>query len=203
MRRRQEIRYGPQQRRTSLWVWTTAVICAILAFAVVVIGLVIFVGYMIIRPKLPYITVTYAHLESLYYDQYGQMDTQISLGITATNDNAKAHASFDNVSFLLWFHGVLIARLRAEPFEVPKNSSLTLPYSVPSSMVPLDEGAREEIGASLQQGRVSFLLKGDARTRWKVGILGSVRFWSHLSCNLNFATANGSSINLDCSSKSH
>ncbi|KAG9452925.1 hypothetical protein H6P81_005829 [Aristolochia fimbriata] len=195
---------GPQRRRTSLVVWLTAMVCAILAVAVIITGIVIFVGYMIIRPKPPSISVIYSHLDSLKYDRYGQMSTEIALLIAAENDNIKAHATFSDFSLHLQFHGMTIAELRAEPFDVPKNSTIPLEYHVPSSMIPLvEEGAMDELDASLKHDQIRFHLYGNARTRWKVGILGSVSFWTHLDCYLKFAPSNQTSIGPRCTSKSH
>ncbi|XP_068634545.1 NDR1/HIN1-like protein 3 [Aristolochia californica] len=195
---------GPQRRRTSLVVWLTAIVCAFLAVAVIITGLVIFVGYMIIRPKPPSISVTYSHLDSLKYDQYGQMSTEVALFIAAENDNAKAHASFSDLSIRLQFHGMTIAELRADPFDVPKNTTISLEYHVPSSMIPLvDEAAMEELDESLKRDLIKFHMNGKARTRWKVGILGSVSFWTHLDCDLKFTPSNGTSTGPSCSSKAH
>ncbi|KAI3841594.1 hypothetical protein MKX03_015509 [Papaver bracteatum] len=192
---------GPE-RRTHPLVWCAAIICTIIAIGVIITGLVVFAGYMIIRPRVPYISVTYANLDQLNCRQTGQVNLQISLNIKAENENAKAHASFSDVSFILNFHGLKIAQLRADPFDVPKNESVDLAYVVPSMSIPLEQDAMEDMDASLKQNKISFNLKGDARTRWRVGILGSVKFWSHLSCQLNFFPNNGSIINTDCSSKS-
>ncbi|KAI3989473.1 hypothetical protein MKX01_022748 [Papaver californicum] len=174
---------GPE-RRTHPLVWCAAIICMIIAIAVIIMGLVVFAGYMIIKPRIPYMMIL-----------------QISLNIKAENENMKEDASFSGISFILNFHGLPIAELRDAPFEVPKNDSVNLAYSVPMS-IPLEQDAWEYMVASVKQNKVSFNLKGDARTRWRVGILGPVKFWTHLSCQLNFFASNGSSIKTDCSSKS-
>ncbi|KAI3989046.1 hypothetical protein MKX01_033082 [Papaver californicum] len=192
---------GPE-RRTHPLVWCAAIICMIIAIAVIITGLVVFAGYMIIKPRVPYMSVNYANLDKLNYDQTGQVNLQISLNIKAENENMKADISFSKISFILNFHGLPIAKLRAAPFEVPKNDSVNLAYSVPSMSIPLEQDAWKDMVASVQQNKVSFNLKGDARMRWRVGILGSVKFWTHLSCQLNFFVSNGSSIKTDCSSKS-
>ncbi|XP_026390550.1 uncharacterized protein LOC113286046 [Papaver somniferum] len=149
---------GPE-RRTRLWVWCAATICMIIAIAVIITGVVVFAGYMIMKPRIPSMSVNYAFLDRLSYDQSGQVTIQISLNIKAENENMKADASFSN-------------------------------------------DAWEDMVASVKQDKVSFSLKGDARTRWRVGIIGPVKFWTHLSCQLNFFASNGSSIKTDCSSKS-
>lgn len=190
------------QQSTHPLVWLAAIVCTILAITVIGAGLAMLVGYLILQPKIPYIRTTYAHLDTLNYDsRYGNLDTQITLHITAVNKN-KVHARFSDIKFLLRLDGVPIAQLRADPFDVAKNGTLTLPYVVQySSPIPLGTRVMEELDESLKQYKVSFNLKGDARTRWKVGIIGFVKFWTHLTCQLVFFT-NGSSINSDCSSKS-
>ncbi|KAF8365011.1 hypothetical protein HHK36_032986 [Tetracentron sinense] len=164
-----------KDKTTSILVWGGAIICTIIAIAVIITGLVVFVGYIIIRPRVPFMRVTYAHLDNLHFDQTGLLDTQIALIIKAENDNARAHASFSDISFLLIFHGLRIAQLRADPFDVPKNNSFDLSYVIPSLSIPLEPYAMEEVDASLKQNKISFELKGNARTRWKVGVIGSIK----------------------------
>lgn len=192
-----------KRRPTNLLVWCGTIICTIIAIAVIVTGLAIFISYMIIRPKVPFMAVIYAHLDKLDYSQTGQLDAQFTLNIIAENKNARVHASFSDLSFILYFHGLQIAQLRADPFDVPKNSSVILPYVVPSYSIPLEPAAMEVVDISLKQDKISFELKGQVKTRWKVGLVGSVKVWSHLSCQLRFSPSNGSSLHSHCSSRSN
>ncbi|KAL5711549.1 hypothetical protein ACHQM5_021987 [Ranunculus cassubicifolius] len=190
-------------KRTHPLVWCAAVICTVIAIAVIITGLVIFIGYMIIRPTVPFITVTYAHMDGFNYDQVGQMDTQITLVIKAENDNARAHATFSDLSFILYFQRLEIAELRANTFDVAKNTSVDYQYVVPSRSIPLEPRGMEAVDAYMKQGYIAFQLQGAVRTRWRVGVVGSVKFWSHLSCQLKFLISNGTSINSRCNSKSN
>ncbi|KAF5177920.1 Late embryogenesis abundant protein [Thalictrum thalictroides] len=190
-------------KRTHPVVWCGAIICTIIAIAVIIAGLVLFVGYMIIHPTVPFITITYAHLDKFDFDQVGQMDIQITLVVKAENDNSQAHATFSNLRFFLYFQRLQIAELTAEAFDVPKNKSKELQYIVPSLSIPLERQAMEEVDASLKLGRIAFDLKGAVRTQWRIGVIGSVKFWSNMSCQLKFLTVNGTSINSRCSSKSN
>ncbi|XP_041010044.1 NDR1/HIN1-like protein 12 [Juglans microcarpa x Juglans regia] len=189
--------------RTHPLVWVTAIVCTILSIAVIITGIVVFVGYMIIRPRVPFISVTSAHLDTIRYDQAGLLEIQMAIDIRAENDNAKAHASFSDTSFVLSFDALQIAKLVAGPFDVSKNSSTVFNYVIPSSQIPLDRTRMEQLDFSLKRNEITFDLKGKSRTRWRVGLLGSVKFWCHLSCELRFHTSNGSYINSRrCSSKS-
>ncbi|KAI3863588.1 hypothetical protein MKX03_031639 [Papaver bracteatum] len=175
---------GPE-RRTRLWVWCAAIICMIIAIAVIITGVVVFAGYMIMKPRIPSMSVNYAFLDKLNYDQSGQVTFQISLIIKAENENMKADASFSNVNRLK------IKRELRVQFVTLKNDSVNLAYAVPSMSIPFEQDAWEDMVASVKQDKVSFSLKGDARTRWRVGIIGPVKFWTHLSCQLNFFASNG------------
>ncbi|KAJ8470538.1 hypothetical protein OPV22_024881 [Ensete ventricosum] len=189
-------------RHTSWVVWLAAIVCAVLAIAVIITGIVVFAIYIIYQPKMPYIKVAYAQLNNLVYDQSGLLEIEMVLRLVAENDNKKAHASFSDLSFLLQFHRINVAELRADPFDVAKNSSLELDYLFQSSSIPLDQAAMENMDVALKKGIVSFDLSGHARTRWRVGIFLSVKFRTDLSCELRFFRQNGSAVNLNCNSKS-
>lgn len=161
-----------------------------------------FVGYLVIHPRVPVISVTNAHLDLLRNDLAGLLQTQLTIVVRAQNGNAKAHATFSDISFNLTYQGQDIAVLVADPFEVPKNSSKDLNYVVQSSSIPLTPDQMEEVNESWKQNEIGFDLKGNARTQWRVGPLGSVKFLCHLNCRLKFHPMNGTYIPSRCSSKS-
>lgn len=197
------MRKPKQRQKTNLLIWPALILCAVVAIAVVFAGIFVLTIYMIYQPKPPYLWVPYAHLNKLDYDQSGLLSVEMALTVVAENDNAKAHASFSDIGFVLRFYGEEIAELAADPLDVPKNSSFSLNYLVPSSMVPLDDVRMSEMDAALKKGQVLFDLDGKARTRWRLGMFVRVKLWTHLSCPLQFSPYNGSSIGLDCTSKSH
>ncbi|KAF5749118.1 hypothetical protein HS088_TW04G01080 [Tripterygium wilfordii] len=190
-----------RQRPTHFLIWCAAVICAILAVAVIIVGIAVFIGYLVVHPRIPYISVTDGHLNAFQFDYAGLLETQVTVVIRAENDNRKAHATFSDVGFTLVFDGIDIARLAAEAFDVRKNSSIDLPYVATSLPIPLDPEQMEYASISLKEDRVTFELRGSARAQWRVGVLGSVRFWCHLNCNLRFHPSNGTYIRSRCSSK--
>ncbi|KAK8964827.1 hypothetical protein KSP40_PGU014715 [Platanthera guangdongensis] len=95
---------------TSPLIWLVAIVCAILAVASIVAGVVIFAIYMIYQPK--------TRLRPI-----GLLGVEIAVTVAAENDNAKADASFSDARFALEFRGVEVAELRAGAVDVPKNSS--------------------------------------------------------------------------------
>ncbi|WOK94983.1 hypothetical protein Cni_G03688 [Canna indica] len=191
------------RRKTSLLVWAVAIVCAILAIAAIITGIVVFAVYMIYQPKMPYIKVADAHLYQLLYGNSGSLEIEMALSLLAENDNNKALTSFSDLSFILQFHGIDVAELRAVALEVPKNSSTPLNYHFQSLPVPMDEEAMEAVSVAVQRGVVPFYLSGNARTRWKAGIFLSVRFWTRLSCELRFFWPNGSAVESGCVSRLH
>ncbi|XP_074577205.1 uncharacterized protein LOC141833621 [Curcuma longa] len=188
-------------RHTNPLVWLAAILCSILTIAVIAGGIVVFTVYMIYKPRAPFIKVAYAQLNSLDYDQFGLLEIEMALALVAENDNARVHTSFSDQSILLQFHGIDVAVLQADPFEVAKNSSVDLNYLFQSRPVPLDYSAMETMDVALKRGVVPFELNGHARTRWRVGFFLSLRSLTHLHCKLRFFWPNGSAIDLDCTSK--
>ncbi|XP_014520505.1 NDR1/HIN1-like protein 12 [Vigna radiata var. radiata] len=181
-------------RNTHPLIWLAAILCTIIAIGVVVAGIVVFVGYMVIHPRIPVISVTKAHLDLLSNDYAGLLQTQLTIIVVAQNGNARAHATFSDINFNLSYQGQPIARMVAETFDVPRNSSKTLNYVVRSASIPLTPDQMEEVDESWKRDVIGFDLKGSARTRWRVGALGSVKFWSNLECELKFRPSNGSYI---------
>ncbi|PKI76507.1 hypothetical protein CRG98_003058 [Punica granatum] len=138
----------------------------------------------------------------IWYDEAGLLVTQITIDILAENANAKAHATFQDTSFFLIFGGMEIAQLVAPPFDVKKNGSQDIHYVVESSPIPLDPEKMELVNLFIRRNDVVFELKGKFRAQWRVGLLGSVKFWSHLNCWLHFHPWNGTYTNPKrCSSK--
>ncbi|XP_021835987.1 NDR1/HIN1-like protein 12 [Spinacia oleracea] len=191
------------QRRTHPLIWCAAIICMFCTIIVIITGIVVFVGYLVIRPKIPFVSVMYAHLDKFDFSQAGVLNTEMNIVFKAENDNRQANASFSEFTYSLSFHGIQIARLRNLPFNVGQNNSATFNYDVKSYSIPLDPDHSSMAARSLQQNRISFVLTGHTRTRWKVGPLKSVKFWLPLHCELKFQD-DGSTILPDshCTTKS-
>ncbi|KAF7809522.1 NDR1/HIN1-like protein 12 [Senna tora] len=192
---------GPRSRTHPL-IWLLAILCTIIAIAVVIAGIVVFIGYLVIHPRIPVISVTNARLDLLRNDLAGLLETQITIVVKAQNGNAKAHATFSDISFNLTFQGQAIAVLVADSFEVPKNSSKDLNYVVQSSSIPLTPDQMEQVNESWKKNEIAFDLRGNARSQWRVGPLGSLKYSCHLNCRLKFNPMNGTYIPSRCTSKS-
>ena len=194
---------GPE-RRTHPLVWCAAIICTILTLAVIIAGIVTFIGYLVIHPRVPYVSVIYAHLDRIRIDYAGIMEIQVTVVIRAQNGNQKAHASFSHSRYILSLHGEDVAQLVAPPFEVSKNSSVDFNYVVQSLPIPLGPEEGEHVDAALKKDLITFDLKGSAKVRWRVGRrgpLGSVKSLCRLNCQLHFHPLNGTYIPSSCTSK--
>ncbi|XP_021753844.1 NDR1/HIN1-like protein 12 [Chenopodium quinoa] len=190
------------QRRTHPLIWCAAIICTFCTIIVIILGIVVFVGYLALRPSIPFVKVTYAHLDKFEYSQAGVLNTEMNIIFQAENDNTGARASFSDFTYYLSFHGIQIARLKNLPFNVDKNDSAIFNYDVKSYSIPLDPQHSAIVDRSLKQNRISFELMGDTRTRWRVGPIKSVKFWLRLSCELKFQGDGSYTTDSHCTSKS-
>ncbi|KAE8661920.1 long-chain-alcohol oxidase FAO4A-like [Hibiscus syriacus] len=183
-------------------VWCCAVICTIITLAIIIAGIVTFIGYLVIHPRVPYVSVVYAHLDRMEIDHYqGALGMQVTIVIRANNGNHMAHAGFSHSNYTLSLDGKDIALLQAPDFEVSKNSSVDFNYVAEASPVPLDPEQADEVETGLQKDLIMFNLKGGTRVRWRVGRLGSFRFSCRLDCRLQFHASNLSYIPSSCTSK--
>nr|GEY74982.1 NDR1/HIN1-like protein 12 [Tanacetum cinerariifolium] len=150
---------GPQ-RRTNPLIWFLAFVFAIVFMIIIIAGIVIFVGYLTIRPKVPLLYVKSARLDQLDYGQAGVMAVRIFVIVKAENHNMKAHVSFYDTDLILGYHGLSIAKLVAGRFEVKKNTSQELFYVVESSPIPLSSHLQDLTEQSLDKSRaMPFFLK--------------------------------------------
>ncbi|KAB2031447.1 hypothetical protein ERO13_D05G290066v2 [Gossypium hirsutum] len=107
-----------RERATNPLVWCAAIICTILTVAVIIAGIATFIGYLVIHPRVPYVSVMDAHLDHIQIDYAGILEIQVTILIRAQNGNEKAHASFSDSSYSLSLNGEVVAQLVAPPFEV-------------------------------------------------------------------------------------
>ncbi|KAL8209979.1 hypothetical protein R6Q57_006711 [Mikania cordata] len=192
-----------QQRRTNPLIWCSAFICAIIATIVIVTGIIIFVGYLAIRPKVPLLYVHAARLDRTLYNQAGILSVRLTIIMKAENHNKKAHVSYYNTKLTLGYHGLTIAHLVADPFDLQKNTSQELNYVVESSPIPLDPPEQYLTEQSLGKTKtMPFFLKGTSRTRWRVRPIGSVKFWLHIKCHIQLPI-NSTAVYPHCSTRSH
>ncbi|XVF13786.1 hypothetical protein REPUB_Repub08aG0237600 [Reevesia pubescens] len=189
------------ERRTHPLVWCAAIICTILTLAVIIAGIVTFIGYLVIHPRVPYVSVINAHLDRIKIDYTGVLEIQVTIVIRAQNGNKKAHAGFTHSGYTLSLNGEDVAQLVAPGFEVSKNNSVDFNYVVQSLPVPLGPEEAEDVDMALKRDLITFDLKGSARVRWRVGRLGSIKFLCRLDCRLHFHVLNGTYIPSSCTSK--
>ncbi|XP_076935965.1 uncharacterized protein LOC143602873 [Bidens hawaiensis] len=194
---------GPKLRTTSPLTWFLAFVCALIAIIIIIAGIVVFIGYLAIRPKVPILYVHSARLDDIVFNQEGVLAVRLFLIVKAENHNLKAHVSFYNTRLILAYQGINIAELVADPFEVPKNTTLELNYVVESSSIPLNPHEQDLTEMSLGTSKaMPFFLKGNSRTRWRVGPLGSLKFWLHVNCHM-WLPVNKSIVYPHCNTKSH
>ncbi|XP_047970692.1 NDR1/HIN1-like protein 12 isoform X2 [Salvia hispanica] len=148
-------------------------------------GVVIFIGYATLRPKVPQVSVTRAQMDTIYFDQSTLMMLHATIVIKAENDNTRARARFYDMSYTLSFRSQKIAILMADPFDVSPNRSLELNFVVPSQSIPLNPEEVEAINWSLNRNVVDLDLRGMSRTRWKVWLIGSIKYVLRLDCRLH------------------
>jgi len=191
-----------QNGNTNIFIWLLAILCTIIAIGVVIGGVVVFIGYIVIHPRVPTISIANAHLDLFRNDYAGLLQTQVNIRVMAKNGNFKAHATFSNIKLKLSYEGQGIAFMVADPFDVPKNSSRYLDYVVQSSSIPLTPDQIEDVDDTWKRNIVGFDLKGDARTQWRIGPFGSFKFGCKLECQLKFHPLNGSYIPSRCTSQS-
>ncbi|KAI4973756.1 hypothetical protein ZWY2020_041537 [Hordeum vulgare] len=189
--------------RSGVLRWAMAVVFTVLAVLVLVAAVAILLVVLVLQPRAPYLAVQAARLGNLVYDQQGVLDkAELELDVRAANVNAHAAVAFSELELRLSFHDMVIAILRADPFVVPPRGERPLEYAASSAAVPLDGAGRAAMEGALNRGVVPFRVSGQARTRWKVGGLVAVKYWTRMACQIRFFWPNGTALDFTCNSKS-
>ena len=189
--------------RSGVLRWAMAVLFTVLAVLVLLAAVSVLLVVLVLQPRAPYLAVQTARLGNLVYDQQGVLDNaELELDVRAANVNAHAAVAFSELELRLSFHDMVIAILRADPFVVPPRGERPLGYVASSEAVPLDGAGRAAMEGALDRGVVPFRVSGQARTRWKVGGLVAVKYWTRLACQIRFFWPNGTALDFTCNSKS-
>lgn len=206
MRPHRRPRYNDDYRghRSGVVEWTVAVVFTVLAVVVLLAAVAVLVVVLLLQPRSPYLAVRTASLDALVYDQNGALDdVQLSLLVEARNGNAHSAAAFSRLELRLSFGGgVVLAKLRADPFQLPPKGTLPLAYVARSQGVPLDATRSAAVEAALRDGVVPFRVDGEAKTAWKIAGLVGIHHWTRMACELRFFWPNGSALHFSCNSKS-
>ncbi|XP_051136926.1 NDR1/HIN1-like protein 12 [Andrographis paniculata] len=186
---------------TNAFIWCAGILCAIIAVVVIISGIVLFVGYLTIKPKIPDISVATAQLDTIYFDQSSLLTLQVTVVIKAENDNTRARATFYNTRFSLSLGGgQKIAYLHAGTFNLAPNKSLELSYMPQSGAIPLSPEEADVVSLSMRRGVMNFDLTGTSRTRWQFGFVHSFKFVVRVNCRLQLPL-DGSAVYPNCSSR--
>ncbi|KAL3827966.1 hypothetical protein ACJIZ3_016768 [Penstemon smallii] len=161
------------------------IIASLLATLVIIASIVVCIGYNTMKPKVPQIIVTRAKLDSIDFNKSNLLLTlKVSLVMTAENANLKSRVSFYDTSFGLNFNGHRITMWAIEPFGINANSSVVINYTSQPMDIHLNAGEDEYFVGSIEVSTISVELKGNTKTRWRLGKLGPIKFRVHLNCQL-------------------
>ncbi|KAL3827961.1 hypothetical protein ACJIZ3_016763 [Penstemon smallii] len=176
-------------------------IASLLAILVIIAGIVVCIGYKTMKPKVPEIIVTRAELDAVDFNHSNLLLTiKVSLVMTAENANLKSRVSFYDTSFSLNFNGHRIAKWAIEPFGINANSSVIVNYISQPRTIHLNAVEGEDLDRSMELNMISVDLKGNSKTRWRLGQFGPIKFGVHLNCQL-LLPVDSTTIFPNCSSR--
>lgn len=159
---------APTVRRTSVWAWLAAILCAILWTAIFIGGLAVLIVYLLFRPKSPRFDISSVALNGAYLDTGTLLNADLTILANFTNPNRKIDVTFRYVAVDLYFKGTLIATQGVDGFAERAGESTLRSLHMVTSQVELSrEQAAEwgkEVGAPdgvKMEVRGSFLTTSD------------------------------------------
>lgn len=179
--------YLPHPGRTNFCTWATAIVCAIIWLAIIVIGVIVLVMYLVFHPTEPKVNIASGTLNALYIDSGMFLNADLTLLMNFTNHNTKVHFKFQFISFNLYFDNILIATRTMEPFAMASRKYTLANVEFVTSGVYLQPNEVQELRNEVNNNRVRLKLEGAFQTGFKLGRLRRVYRWTFWRCNLAFA----------------
>jgi hypothetical protein len=175
-------------------------LCVLLVFAVLVLGLATLITYLVLRPRTTHYTVVSASVPTL--DVQGAstsltttstVDAQFDYGVELRNPNRHVTMEYTNLNVATLYlatdighSGVHLGGLR-----VGHRSSYTVPVTTSATSLQVNNIVGDALRSDIGQQSVTVQVRIDTRARAHIGSYTSFWIWLHSICNVNVSPPNG------------
>ncbi|KAJ4800174.1 hypothetical protein LUZ62_051420 [Rhynchospora pubera] len=90
-----------------------------LLFLIIIVGLIILIFWLIVRPTSIDYTVEHAAIQNFNISSANELDAAFNLTLRAINPNRRVSVYYDDVKISIWYDNQMIALTKASPFFQP------------------------------------------------------------------------------------
>lgn len=193
----------PAPRKTNPCIWCIALMCSLIAIAIILSGLAVLTAYLLFHPKLPKLDITKASLNRVTLDPTTFLyNSEMVALITVTNPNGRVDIRYEYINFKLFFRSDMVATQVLPPFAQRRGNSTDLKVitmvSNDAEITPLSAQVME---IQAKNNSIEYKLVGNLRTVARLGATAQIPYWLNVNCQLHFTTPpNGVLHDHKCSS---
>lgn len=173
-------------------------LCSVLVFAILVLGIATLVAYLILRPHTTHYEIVSATVSTLAVSGTSQsltdtstIDAQFTYGLRARNPNGKLSMEYSKFNVQTLFLGVDIGHSSIGGFRLGRRSTNTVPVTTSATGVVVNNIVGDTMRSEIEQGYVAVQVKIDTRARAHVGSYTSFWIWIHARCEVAVTPPSG------------
>ncbi|KAJ3680483.1 hypothetical protein LUZ60_016761 [Juncus effusus] len=164
---------------------------------IVIVGLIILIFWLVVRPVPLDYTVEHASVNGFNITSKNELNAMFNLTLRALNPNRRMSVYYDDVDISVWYDGQMIAFTKASPFFQPHKNTKRLDVEADSKYTPLTNQAAKDLTHDKSIGNIGLEVRVRAWIQFKVGIFKSVHYKLKAYCtpvNVGFSPKSATSF---------
>ncbi|CAH2049773.1 unnamed protein product [Thlaspi arvense] len=151
---------------------------AILVATLIIAGTIVFIIWIVLRPRLPHFQVDSVTLSNFNLSSSSLITGNWDVRFTVRNPNHKLSLYYDNIDAFIYYKGESLAETTLPPFVQGKKNQTAMRATFAASSAYVDKWVVDDINGDKAKGAsVSFNARMLARIRYKSGLWARRRFW--------------------------
>ncbi|KAF3321194.1 Late embryogenesis abundant protein [Carex littledalei] len=155
---------------------------ALVITIVVIVGLVILIFWLVVRPKPIDYYVDGASVRDFNISSSDALNATFDLTLIADNRNHKVSVYYDYFEVTVWYKDQMIAFSNVDPFHQPKRNATRLDVHPLSKSTPLLDSVTKDLKHDRSGGKVELEVRVRSRIRFKVGLTKTKHYTLRAYC---------------------
>ena len=173
-----------------------SLICRIIATIIILVAIVGFLLWLIVRPNALKFTVTDASLTQFNFTNNNTLQYDLSVNLTIRNPNRRVGAYYNDIEMLSFYKDVRFGSQTLGKFFQPhKNTSVLNPVFKGQQVIPLSSSQISEFNKETNNGVYGINLKVLLNVRFALGLIktGNLKHNYHCDFKVPLKSNNGTS----------
>ncbi|KAK3032763.1 hypothetical protein RJ639_034912 [Escallonia herrerae] len=169
-------------------------IFAVLIASVIIAGTVIFIVWLVVRPRIPQFRVDSVALSN-FNSSSSLLTGNWDVRLTVRNPNSKANLAYDDINAYMFYRRVSLAETAIPPFSQGTKNETAVRATFAAARTYVEKWVLDGLNTDRASGKVDFTMTILARVRFKAGAWRARRRLLRVVCpNLSVNNSSGSLV---------